>query len=100
MKNLMVLLLLVQHVLLLCLLQCPLIHVPTIHLLKLFTFLLKLFDATVIAHLLQVGFESLDAGSTIRETPNRGEAFGGEVQSIGVLVNRTEHMGKWVSDAR
>lgn len=62
--------------------------------------LLKLFDATVIAHLLQVGFESLDAGSTIRETPNRGEAFGGEVQSIGVLVNRTEHMGKWVSDAR
>lgn len=47
-----------------------------------------------------MGFESLDAGSTVRETPNRGEAFGGEVQSIGVLVNRTEHMGKWVSDAR
>lgn len=47
-----------------------------------------------------MGFESLDAGSTVREAPNRGEAFSGEVQSIGVLVNRTEHMGKWVSDAR
>lgn len=39
MKNLMVLLLLVQHVLLLRLLQRPLVHVPTIHLLKLLALL-------------------------------------------------------------
>lgn len=54
------------------------------------SYLLKLLDAAVGAHLLQVGFESLDAGSTIREAPDRGEAFGGEVQGVGVLVNRAE----------
>lgn len=45
-------------------------------------YLLELFDAAVIAHLLQVGFESLDAGSTIGEAPDRGEAFGGEMQRV------------------
>lgn len=39
MKNLVVLLLLVQHVLLLRLLQRPLVHVPAIHLLKLLALL-------------------------------------------------------------
>lgn len=64
-----------------------------------FLYLLKLFDAAVLAHFLQVGFECLDAGSTIREAANWGEALSGEVQGVGVLVNRTKHMGKWVSDA-
>lgn len=57
MKNLMVLLLLVQHVLLLRLLQCPLIHVPTIHLLKLLTLLQQM------QHSLQVTFCAWQQGS-------------------------------------
>lgn len=60
-EDLMVLLLLVQHMLLLGLLQGSFINLPTVHLLQLLTLLLQLFDAAAVAHSFQVSFEGLDA---------------------------------------
>jgi len=60
-EGVLVLLLLVQHVLLLGLLQGPLINVPPVHLLQLLALLLQLSDATAACQLLQVSFEGLDA---------------------------------------
>lgn len=64
-EDLMVLLLLVQHMLLLGLLQGPLIHLPPVHLLQLLTLLLQLLDAAAVAHFFQVSFEGLDACSPV-----------------------------------
>jgi len=47
------------------------------------TDLLELPDEAAV---LQVGFECLDGGGAVRETPDGGEALHGEVQGVAVLV--------------
>lgn len=50
-------------------------------------YLLELLDAAVVAHLLQLCLEGLDAGRPIRETAHWGKALRGEVQRVRVLVD-------------